>query len=94
MDEAEDLFVPRHGERLACRQATHAEVRVVGDTMPPNGLELRSACRPTRCDTAFATHLLENGTDLRASQMLLGHVALEGPHYHLLSTCLDFIYKQ
>ena len=54
VDEAQDLFVSRHGQQLACRQAHHAQVRVVcGTRRREDGPASKSVYRRTRCGTAW-----------------------------------------
>jgi len=64
------LFVSRSGRALS-RQAIWARIRQ---------LALRAGIRepvhPHRLRHSFATHLLDNGADLRVVQMLLGHADL------------------
>ena len=64
------VFVSRTGRALS-RQAIWARIR---------DLALRAGIRepvhPHRLRHSFATHLLDNGADLRVVQMLLGHADL------------------
>ena len=53
MDEAQDIFVPRTGERLACRRADHAQGGLgCGASKRANAPASKSMSRRTRCVTA------------------------------------------
>ena len=64
----------------------------------PSGQAFRTGFIPTRCAHCFATHLLENGADLRTIQLLLGHhdlkettiyLHLSRRHLHATTSPLD-----
>jgi integrase/recombinase XerC len=73
LDEDEDgepVFLNRQGGRLTDRSVRHMIDKWV------NGAALPPGVHPHTLRHTFATHLLENGADLRTIQELLGHSSL------------------
>lgn len=68
--QGEWLFVSRTGRALS-RQAIWARIRQLAMRAG-----IREPVHPHRLRHSFATHLLDNGADLRVVQMLLGHADL------------------
>ncbi|MFI4883002.1 MAG: tyrosine recombinase XerC [Phycisphaerales bacterium JB064] len=64
------LFINKHGKRLSSRSVRRKLDKYLGQV----GLD--SSISPHTLRHTFATHLLDNGADLRAVQALLGHQSL------------------
>jgi integrase/recombinase XerC len=88
-DEKEDaLFLNKNGTRLSPRS--------IERMMERYGYEVGKDISPHTMRHSFATHLLENGADLRAVQELLGHSDLSTTqkYIHITLERLKEVYKK
>ncbi len=84
------LFINKHGKRLSSRSVR----RKLDKYLASAGLD--PDISPHTLRHSFATHLLENGADLRSVQELLGHQSLSTTqiYTHLTTQRLQDAYKQ
>lgn len=87
-DKEKALFLSRFGTRLTCRS--------IERMMEKYGIQIGKDISPHTIRHSFATHLLENGADLRAVQELLGHSDLSTTqkYTHITLERLKEIYKK
>ncbi len=83
------LFVNKHGRRLSTRSVR----RKMDKYLKMSGLD--PAISPHTLRHSFATHMLNNGADLRSVQELLGHQSLSTTqvYTHLTTTRLKEVYE-
>jgi integrase/recombinase XerC len=83
------LFVNKHGRRLSTRSVR----RKMDKYLKMSGLD--SSISPHTLRHSFATHMLNNGADLRSVQELLGHQSLSTTqvYTHLTTRRLKEVYE-
>lgn len=86
--DSEYLFIKSNGERLT--------VRTVNRIVRAYGLKAGIRVTPHMLRHSFATHMLDNGADIRAIQELLGHEALSTTqtYTHVTAGRLKKAYKK
>jgi integrase/recombinase XerC len=86
--DAKVLFVNKHGQRLSTRSVR----RKMDKYLKMAGLD--PAISPHTLRHSFATHMLNNGADLRSVQELLGHQSLSTTqvYTHLTTKKLKEVY--
>lgn len=84
------LFVNKHGKRLSTRSVR----RKMDKYLKMAGLDLTIS--PHTLRHSFATHMLNNGADLRSVQELLGHQSLSTTqiYTHLTTSRLKEVYQK
>jgi integrase/recombinase XerC len=84
------LFVNKHGKRLSTRSVR----RKMDKYLKMSGLD--SSISPHTLRHSFATHMLNNGADLRSVQELLGHQSLSTTqvYTHLTTRKLKEVYSK
>ncbi len=84
------LFLNKYGRRLSTRSVRSIINKYVGETA------LNQRISPHTLRHSFATHLLNNGADLRSVQELLGHVKLSTTqiYTHLSRDRIKDIHRQ
>lgn len=86
--QSDFLFINPHGEQLS--------VRSVNRIVHAYGLKAGMRVTPHMLRHSFATHLLDNGADIRAIQEMLGHEALSTTqvYTHITTARLKEAYKK
>lgn len=83
------LFVNHHGEQLTSRGVRHILNHLIESS------SLKGHIHPHQLRHTFATHLLNNGADMRMVQELLGHVDLSSTqiYAHVTTDSLQKTYR-